>query len=172
MTVRILITLWAVFAAPLSWAGHVGYGYDYQHAHQQLLTSSHHLSEQARDFYHYAQRYIYSSSVRNASKRLYKASNELYYLIKRDADDHQLQQEYQYTRRAYYELRGQLQQHSAAASVFDQVGYALHDVENNYQHYQRTQAVHSRRHQHNNSYGSSYRSNRHGSGISLHFRLR
>ncbi|MDA3934938.1 MAG: hypothetical protein PF630_11530 [Gammaproteobacteria bacterium] len=184
MNTRTVISILGLFAAalaaPVSWAGHDGYAY--QQSHQKLLASSYRLSDQAKDFQHYAKRYSYSGKVRTASKRLYQASDELYYLIKRNADEYQLRQAYQYASKAYYDLRGYLAYRGGDANVLNQVGYALHDVEADYQRYQRQlarntapyqrkgQNLHSRGH--GNRTGVSYRSGPYGSKLSVQLRLR
>lgn len=184
MNTRKRISLVAVlFGAVLfvgnSWAGN-GYDDGYEYSHQQLLSSSYRLSEQAGDFRRYAREYSYSRNVRRAGQAMQTAADDLYYQLKHGGSEYQLQRAYQQTRQTYYALR---QYSYGSTHALNELGYVLHDVERDYQRYQRQLASYNRRDSygrghdrhdrgHGNRVGISYRSGTYGSGFGLHLRIR
>ena len=186
MNTRKLVSLFAILLATVlpatsSWAGsEYGYGDDgYQYSHQQLLASSYRLSEEADSFRRYARKYSYSREVRQAGRAMQTAADDLYYQLKHGGSEYQVQRAYRQARHTYYALRDCYYGNSHA---LNQLGYVVHDVERDYQRYQRQLASYSRggygkghdgRYRgHGSRVGIGYRSGTHGSGLSLHFRVK
>jgi hypothetical protein len=167
-----------------SWAGN---GYDnayhhnaaYQQSHQQLLVSSQRLSQRAADFSRYVSQYGHARDVRRASRALQAAADDLYYQIHHGGDGYKLQYAYDEARAAYYGLRDCF---NGSIRAINRVGYAVHDVERDYQRYQRLLARNDDPYQrkaynqgyrgHGNAVGIGYRSGGYSNGLNLQLRVR
>jgi len=186
MNTRKLVSLFTVllataFVATSSWAG-PDYGYDdagYQRSHQELLASSYRLSEEADSFRRYARKYSYSREVRQAGRAMQTAADDLYYQLKHGGSEYQVQRAYKQARHTYYALR---ECYYGDSHALNQLGYVVHDVERDFQRYQRQLASYNRggygkghdaRYRgHGSRVGIGYHSGTHGSGLSLHFRVK
>ena len=188
MNTRKLVTLitvlfGAVVFANSGWAGD-GYDDGYDYSHQQLLDSSYRLSEQAEDFRRYARKYSYSRDVRRAGRAMQNAADDLYYQLKHGGSEYQIKYAYQHARKTYYALRDC---YYGSSHALNELGYVVHDVERDYQRYQRQLVSYNHRGGYGQGYskgydkhyrgqrsrsGIRYHSGSYGSGVSLQLRIR